>query len=212
MKYTFFLFLFPVLLAGQSVVSSKDTLVRDGERFSLKTETVYDNGRTSTTSTSMDTMDVYKNYVNAIYTLSNQVSDAAVAALNRKFAEKNMLSQSEKIKDMCAVSVIDSIEQSVYEKIKPLSWQISGLDTSAVPAVIGKNGIGFYLEIKNSKFKIHLFNERWIQLVDLYGKGVNLDLFLWRGAFVSPDYRIILSAKSVNQPQEKRTVISRRGK
>lgn len=212
MKYTFFLFLFPVLLVGQSVVSSKDTLIRDGERFSLKTETVYDNGRTSTTSTSMDTLDVYKNYVNAIYSLSNQVSDAAVAALNRRFAESNMLSQSDKIVEMCGVNVIDSIETSVYNKIKPLTWKLTGVDTAAVPVQIEKDGIGFYMQIKSAKFKVHLFNERWIQLVDLYGKGVNLDLFLWRGAFVSPDYRIILSAKSVNQPQEKRTVISRRGK
>ena len=210
MKYTFLLVFLPAIIAAQSVVFSHDTIINDGSRFIRQVQIAYDNGQKTETATSMDSLTLTKTYETGIRQAANQVSESNILSMGRRQAAGNFRAESARISNLSGANILDSIGFGVFEKLKNLEWVLSGIDTIPLRVEIGRNQTDFYITIKKSAFRVFFYADNWIQIPDLYGKGIDQDLFLWRGAFVSPDYRIILSATGIKSVAPAPTTVSHR--
>jgi len=206
MKSTLLFLLLPVFLFAQNVKSSRDTIMNDGEKFIRFSEVIYEDGRRVTEEAPMDSVEIAKVNENEVRRIANEISELSIRGLERKRAGQIIQNKARKVKDVSGVDVLDSIGFALFEKISDIDWQLVGIDTAPVEVDLNRGPNNFRLNIRGQNFKVVVYNEYWLQIVDLYGKNNDLDLFLWNGAYVSPDYRVIMQAKGKKSERATREV------
>lgn len=206
MKSTLLFLLLPVLLFAQNVKSSRDTIMNDGEKFIRFSEVIYEDGRRVTEEALMDSVEIAKVNENEVRRIANEISELSIRVLERRRAGQVIQNKAKKVKEVSGADVLDSIGFSLFEKIKDIDWQLIGIDTAPVEVDLNRGPNNFRINIKGQNFKVIVYNEYWLQIADLYGKNNDLDLFLWNGAYISPDYRVVLQAKGKKSERTTREV------
>lgn len=206
MKSTLLFILLPIFLFAQNVKSSRDTIMNDGEKFIRFSEVIYKDGRRVTEEAPMDSVEIAKVNENEVRRIANEISEPSIRAMERKRAGQIIQNKAKKVKDVSGVDVLDSIGFALFEKISDIDWQLVGIDTAAVEVDLNRGPNNFRLNIRGQNFKVVVYNEYWLQITDLYGKNNDLDLFLWNGAYVSPDYRVVMQAKGKKSERATREV------
>lgn len=209
MKQVVFFLLLVTQFVGYSQKVTFDTsyISSNNGKFVRYSEVRYEDGRVVTEQAPMDSTEISRVYERDILTLAAQVSEKNIQALERKQASALIHAKSKKIKEVSGADILDSVGYPIFQKLQTVEWKMTGIDTNAIDVDLKRNAANFVISIKGKNFKTTIYNESWIQIQDLYGKGVDCDLFLWRGVYMSADMRLALVAKSLKGEKATKAVL-----
>lgn len=199
MKNIIFFLFFTASAFGQNVTFDTSYIVPMGEKFLRHSEVIYEDGRKVVEDAPMDSLEVARVYTNDVYNIANQVSDAAIKGMDRRRALNLIAAKRSKILSVSGADIADSIAIPIMKKISNLEWIATGIDTIPIAVDFKKTSKKNQLVIGGKKFDVLILSEKWIHVIDLYGKGKSEDFFLYGGSYVASNYGIILSVKAIKK-------------
>lgn len=224
MKKTLILLLLPALLRAQDIVSDTTYVVPvQGGGFNQVKETTYETGRQVTTLIPYDTVQIISLYIGLAQSKANDVASAAVAAIARQRAVKQIRDYDQGVTAIAGFSSADSIARQIFAKHlagKTLEWDSAGV---VIPAEVNPRPAGGYnLRINGVNNRLNLFDRRWLRVRNYPAQGTDTDLWLYRGEYTSFDGTYTLrttdgsniraAQPAATQPATKKTTTKKKGK
>lgn len=196
-----------LLLAVTGILSAqRDTtyVVKSGTSLIKHQEKNFPDGRRVVTDEPLTQADFSAD----IAKLSGAIHAGAVQTLERNMAAQYIAALDSSVTTLIGANIMDSIMSTVYQALNGYTWNL--VSKQSQPASFEILNGDMYLKSGTAYFKTIPYSSEWIRVKDVFGKGQDADLFLWRGSFVSIDYRVALVASGKNTQPSKRTVVSRR--
>ena len=191
MKKTLILLLIflPALLRAQDIVSDTTYVIpAQAGGFNQVKETTYETGRKRTELIPYDTLQIISLYLGLAQSKANDVATAAVAAIARQRAVKQIRDYDQGVTAIAGFSSADSIARQVFAKHlagKTLEWDSAGV---VIPAqVLPRQAGGYNLRLNGANKRLDLFERRWLRVRNFPAQGADTDLWLYRGEYVSFD-------------------------
>ncbi len=207
---TIFILLIPCLLQAQKVVFDTAYIVPSGDRFTLKSEVVYDDGRKVAEETLMDSAGLANYYANDIAAIGAKIASAASLCLERRDAAALSMAKSSRAEEVTGTNVLDAIGTSLVNQLATFDWVVTGIDTAAVRSEFVVSDGSPAISINGRIAPVYFYGDKWFRVPGFYGNGRDEDFFLFRGVYVNLGYNIVFSAVQKTIQKEKPARIKRR--
>lgn len=188
-KALIILLILPALLRAQDIVSDTTYVIpAQGGGFNQVKETTYETGRKKTELIPYDTAQIISLYIGLAQSKANDVATAAVAAIARQRAVKQIRDFDQGVTAIAGFSSADSIARQVFARHiagKSLEFDSAGV---VRPAQVNPRQAGGYnLRVAGVNHRLDLFERRWIRIRNYPAQGTDTDLWLYRGEYLSFD-------------------------
>lgn len=190
MKKTLILLLFlPALISAQDITYDTTYVApAQGGGFNQVKEVTYETGRKVTTLVPYDTAQIISLYIGLAQSKANDVATAAVSAIARRRAVKQIRDYDQGVLAIAGFSSADSIARQVFAKHlagKSLEWDSAGV---VIGAQVNPRAAGGYnLRLNGVNKRLDMFERRWLRVRNFPAQGTDVDLWLYRGEYVSFD-------------------------
>lgn len=173
---------------AQSLVLDTTYIVASGYSFSQVKEKVFDDGRIRREYIPYDSSQLMALYLRLHQDRCEDVIQSALSALPRQRTVRQLRDYDQRFLAATGISLADSIAKSLYDV--HLHNRTINLDSSGtvITAQINKraNG-GFNLRMNGVNYRLDIFDKRWLRVRNFPRQGIDTDLWLWRGEYVSFD-------------------------
>lgn len=187
------------LAGAQSLVLDTTYVVSNGASFTQVKEKKFDDGRERREYIPYDTVQITSLYWRLHQDRCEEVTQSALAAIARQRTVKQLRDYDQGLAAITGISLSDSIARSLYDvhlRNRTLELDSAGVVTTVQinPRAAG----GYNLRISGTNYRLDIFDKRWVRARNFPRQGIDTDLWLYRGEYVSFDGAYTLRDASGN--------------
>lgn len=189
----FFLFLMPRVILAQDVVYDTTYVTTTDTGFLQIKERIFETGRKFKDEIPYDTVQIISVYLGTAQSVANDIAKAAVTAIARQRAVKQLKDYDIGVQAIAGFSGADSIAKQLFERHlagKTLEWD--SLATIISAEVNPRAQGGYNLRLNGVNNRLDIFDKRWLRVRNFPVQGTDTDLWLYKGEYTSFDGVYIL--------------------